>query len=237
MTTALTLPTTPSVLQLVRHFLEQLAPPTLATANLTEVFEVLQLQAAALASEALLAERTGVSLSDAVNDAQGFPRLARFHTFCADILTLQLPPEMQQWTRDLYARPPDTAFFDGIQLHLGRLMTDPEVSAAERALAGVGLFEWVRRLRSWSTAPMGNSRCSTFVDETSTPSLRRRSAGSWRQCAFMAPSCAPLIWGMAAGAVICAGAPLVVAAVSTKATYERSKQVRKSKTERELDGK
>ncbi len=43
--------------------------------------------------------------------------------------------------------------------------------------------------------------------------------------------------GMAAGAVIAAGAPLLVAAASTKVTYERSKRVRKSKKERELGGK
>jgi len=144
MTASLVPPAPSSVLQLVRQVIEMAAPPGLQNVDLTADFEILQLKAAALAAEVLLAERTGVSLADAVNDDQNFPRLAHLHTFCADILTLQLPPQMVEWARGLYERPPATAVTDGIQLQLGYLATSPETSVAERALARVALFEWVR---------------------------------------------------------------------------------------------
>jgi hypothetical protein len=144
MTTSLAPPSPPTVLQLVRQVLEMAAPPGLQNVDLSEAFEVLQLKAATLAAEVLLAERNGVSLSDAVNDDQSFPYLAHLHTFCADILTLQIPPELLRWARDLHKRPPDAAVSDGIQLQLGHLATNPETSAAERALARIALFEWVR---------------------------------------------------------------------------------------------
>jgi hypothetical protein len=132
------------VLQLLRQVFEMAAPPALQNVDLTAEFEVLQLKAAAVAAEVLLAERMGVPLADAVNDDQGYPRLAHLHTFFADILTLQLPPELLQWTRSLYERPPDATTTDGIQLRLGQLATSAETSAAERALARFVLFEWVR---------------------------------------------------------------------------------------------
>lgn len=114
-----------------------------ATTELTLIF-------AEIGTEALKAETRNVPLSEACSDAENYPRLYRVQTFASDILTHELPPNLQEiafksirWTK----KSLEEGKGDGIPavlMELGRIAVNCTAAPVERALARVGMYQMVR---------------------------------------------------------------------------------------------
>jgi hypothetical protein len=103
----------------------------------------LEVQMLRLASDVLAAEQTGVPLHVAANDWENFPNLNKFHVALRDMLTMELPPKLLAWARELFNKP-EVVGGDELQLGLGQIAASPSHPPIHRALARLILFEAVR---------------------------------------------------------------------------------------------
>lgn len=102
----------------------------------------LEAEVGRIAMDAYTALAKGTRLGDAVLDFENYPYLARFHAYMDDILTLSLPPELEQWLRKLVAMPEPPAF-ESMRCKLVATAAEP-ANPYLQALARFVLFEGVR---------------------------------------------------------------------------------------------
>ncbi len=110
--------------------------------ELNRGLNALRFGAARLALEMGHAESMNVSLSRAVRNAEEFPTVHKFHLAIIDLLTLEIPLELEPTLRRAFAAPPP-AGAEGIRHQLAKIACGG-ANVPERALARLLLFEAVR---------------------------------------------------------------------------------------------
>ena len=142
---------------LVERFLTALTPALravgLTTDQVSRAFEELKLGGAQLAIELTQAEVRGVRLAQAVRDAEAYPRLVQAHNSVLDILSAELPFDIESLFKRLIDSP-GLPPIDQLQRDLGRVAASK--NGMQAALARFLLFEMVRiavLVSTWSEAP------------------------------------------------------------------------------------
>ena len=107
----------------------------------------LQAELEGVASEALKARRSGLSLLEAVRDPR-YPGLTAFHQDIRDALFVEIPQEFEPWARAAASSRGESGF-DSNRLQrtlfsFARAGGDDELSALQAALAELLVFEAVR---------------------------------------------------------------------------------------------